>query len=190
MIALVLAISTAACGTPMAGRAIPEARPIIESPVGEHTKAPPVPRPLDAEKYVNDPCASLTATQQAEFNVTSSRVNSDGRGSGCIWNVGDGSTSPGVSYLTSVDTGLSNLYALNDTGWWDRGYFEPTEVDGYPAVYVDLTDLRAQGDCGLAVALSDRLFFDVSIRTTKDNDACLGAKNVAEAILQTIKEGA
>ncbi|UJW32490.1 DUF3558 domain-containing protein [Saccharothrix sp. AJ9571] len=181
-----LAVTVAACGTP-----IPALDPAPAAPPAQPVSAvPKVARPLDASKYVADPCASLTAAQQEAFNVTSSRVNSDGRGSGCIWKLGDGSTSTGVSYLTSVDTGLGNLYALNDIGWWDRGYFEPTEVGGYPAVFVDLTDLRAQGDCGVAVALSDRLFFDVSMRTAKGNDVCVGAGNVAEAILHTITERA
>ncbi|MGA6165912.1 DUF3558 domain-containing protein [Amycolatopsis magusensis] len=190
---LLLVLPIAACGSPIPGRAVPEPVAAVEPevpPARPVSEVPKVQRPLDASKYLADPCASLTSTQQEAFNVTSSRTNSDKTGTSCIWNVGSGSTSPGVTYSTAFTDGLSRLYGLNDIGWWATGYFEPTEVDGYPAVYVSLADLRDEGDCNLVVGINDQLFFESSIRTPPANDACLGAKNVAEAILQTIKEGA
>lgn len=89
--------------------------------------------PLDATRYINDPCSSLTEPRQQEFNVTSSRDNSNDDGKACVFSVGDGSTSLSVAYVTSVDTGLSNLYALHEAVPWP--YFEETDVAGYPAVY-------------------------------------------------------
>ncbi|MFI6026304.1 DUF3558 domain-containing protein [Amycolatopsis magusensis] len=191
---VLLALPIAGCGSPISGRAIPEpiaapsATPVIPAP--PETGVPKVKQPLDVSKYLADPCSSLTATQQAEFNVSSSRINDHDFGVSCIWNVGSGRTSPGVSYLTDVPNGLGNIYAQHDAGWLGEGYFEPTEVDGYPAVYAALVDFRAKGDCKLLVAVSDQVFFESSMVTPATNDACLGAKNVAEAILQTIKEGA
>ncbi|MGC7100283.1 DUF3558 domain-containing protein [Amycolatopsis lurida] len=189
---LLAVLPIAACGSPVPGRALPEpaAVPSALPSAPPAADVPKVERPLDAAKYIADPCASLTASQQGEFNVTSSRTNSDEFGVSCIWNVGSGATSPGVTYSTAFPDGLSRLYALNDIDWWDGGYFEPTEVGGYPAVYVSVVDHRADGDCSLVVAVSDQLFFESSIRTRPSNDSCLGAKNVAEAILKTIKEGA
>ncbi|MBN6035378.1 DUF3558 domain-containing protein [Amycolatopsis sp. 195334CR] len=192
---LVTVLPIAACGSPVSGRAIPaplaapgSAPPVLPAP--PDSVVPKVKEPLDPAKFVADPCSSLTAARQAEFNVTSSRINEHDFGSSCIWNVGSGRTSLGVSYATKVPTGLGNIYALRDAGWWDGGYFEPTEVDGYPGVYVALVDYRASGDCKLVVGVNDSLFFESSVVTPPSNDSCLGAKNVAEAILQTIKEGA
>lgn len=191
-LSLLLVLPVAACGSPIPGRALPEpaaaSSTLPSAPPA--TEVPKVDRPLDAAKYTADPCASLTAAQQGEFNLTSSRINSDEYGAGCVWNAGSGATSPAVTYSTAFPDGLSRLYALEDIGWWDGGYFEPTEVNGYPAVYVNLVDQRADGGCSLVVGVNDQLFFESSMRTRPSNDSCLGAKNVAEAILQTIKEGA
>ncbi|UJW36380.1 DUF3558 domain-containing protein [Saccharothrix sp. AJ9571] len=195
VVLMVLAGAVTACGAPVLDRAAPTPIPALDSapaeaPAQPVSAAPKVQQPLDVSKYLADPCSSLTATQQAEFNVSSSRINDHDFGVGCIWNVGSGRTNSGVSYLINVPNGLGNVYGLNDVGWWDHGYFEPTEVDGYPAVYAAMVDFRAKGDCKLLVAVSDQMFFESSMVTPATNNACAGAKNVAEAILQTIKEGA
>ncbi|TQJ04145.1 DUF3558 domain-containing protein [Amycolatopsis cihanbeyliensis] len=188
-------VMLAGCDSGEAGQALPtsgaEVSTTQSEPAGgrEFTKAPPVQDPLDASKYIQDPCSSLTESQQQEFNVTSSRENSDEDNSRCRWNIGDGSTSPGVSYATGIEEGLDRLYALNDTGHWDKGYFEPTEIAGYPAVYVEIVDNRGPGDCNLAVAISDNLFFNSTVRTHGDGDACQAAENVAKAVIETIKAG-
>ncbi len=185
----------AGCDSGEAGQALPTSGAEVSTTQSESagerefTKAPPVQDPLDASKYLKDPCSSLTESQQQEFNVTSSRENSDDDNSGCRWNVGDGSTSPGVSYATGIEEGLDRLYALNDTGHWDKGYFEPTEVSGYPAVYVEIVDNRDRGDCNLAVSISDDLFFNSNVLTRAGNDACGAAENVAKAVIETIKAG-
>lgn len=155
----------------------------------EYPKAPPVANPLDATKYVEAPCSSLTESQQRAFNANSSRDNSNEDGRACVWNIGDGSTSISIAYVTSVNTGLSNLYALHATVPWP--YFEETEVDGYPAVYQSVVDNRTKGACGLSVGITDELFFSADVRSRADagEDACKAAANVAAAVVQTIKAG-
>ncbi|WP_141999976.1 DUF3558 domain-containing protein [Amycolatopsis cihanbeyliensis] len=193
--ATLLSASLAGCDSHETGQALPTSRLDTSSSQPSTTgrqfsEAPPVPEPLDASKYIQDPCSSLTEAQQQKFEVTSSRENNNETATNCRWNIRDGSTSAGVSYMTSVENGLSNIYALNDTGHWDKGYFEPTEVDGYPAVYVEIADNRDQGDCGMAIGIRDDLFFDANVRTRAGNDACKAAENIAFAVLQTIKDDA
>lgn len=106
----------------------------------------------------------------------------------CIWNVADGATSISVSYPTENRNGLSNVYALNEVE--EYAYFEPTDVNGYPAVYAGSADLRDQGDCGLNVGLRNDMAMGIGIQSRPGNNVCGAAKNVAEAVIQTIKQGA
>ncbi|WP_158880631.1 DUF3558 domain-containing protein [Amycolatopsis anabasis] len=155
------------------------------------SKAPVVQSPLDGSKFIADPCLSLTQSQLQRFEVSQQGQRSeDQNGVGCRWRFGsEGATSAAVSYLPKVENGLSNLYALNDSGFWRDGYFEPTEVEGYPAVYNSVADQRAQGSCGMAVGINDRLMFSVLISDRPGRDVCKAAGNFATAVVQTIKGG-
>ncbi|MFE0023006.1 DUF3558 domain-containing protein [Amycolatopsis sp. NPDC059021] len=197
---LVIAVSAAAvvssCSTEVPGQAGPPASPSSRTdstagaPAGK--RAPKVTRPLDAAKYIADPCASLTQAQQGEFRVLEPGERTDINGDpNCRWQLKpDGATSVGVTYAVKVTNGLSNLYALDSTGWWKNGYFTPTTVSDYPAAYNEIADHRTQGDCILSVAISDSLFFSTAVRSRAGDDSCLAAKNAAAAVLDTIKKGA
>jgi hypothetical protein len=151
-----------------------------------------VQQPLDASTYIGDPCASLTQNQLDNFEVSRSGEVGDQEGApSCNWAFGpNGETRISVSYLVDAETGLSNLYALNDTGRWDNGYFEPTVVSGYPAAYVDMIDTRSSGDCSLSVGIKEDLMFGVIVQSRPGNDSCKAAENVASAVIETIKQGA
>ncbi|OZM73208.1 hypothetical protein CFN78_10075 [Amycolatopsis antarctica] len=158
------------------------------------TKAPAVQEPIDTAKYEGDACASLTNAQQQEFGVNDAGRLQEFPGSddtNCSWNTGaNNDVTIGVTYNTSIDNGLSNLYELDETGHWDAGYFEPTEVSGYPAVFQSINDDRPGGGCGLSVAVTDQVFFTSIIQGRPGQDGCKAAENVAEAVIETIKQGA
>lgn len=178
------------CGSQERGEAVPGPSPSSSesSQARPGSKAPPVTEPLEAGKYLDDPCASLTAPQQQSFAMEAGTAGKNEIGVSCRWNVDGGATSVGVSYPTQNRNGLSNVYALNDS--LGTGYFEPTEIDGYPAVYQGAVDNRDRGDCGLAVGIRDDLFFLVVVRSDVGNDSCKAAANVASAVIETIKAGA
>ncbi|MFD9895568.1 DUF3558 domain-containing protein [Amycolatopsis sp. NPDC059027] len=157
-----------------------------------NSRVPQVAQPLNADKYVANPCASLTSAQLKEFESNRDGTRQDFNGDpNCHWQVGpNNDTGVGVTYARSNTDGIGRLYALNDTGWWRDGYFEPTSVQEYPAVFTDIIDKRRRGDCGLAVAVSNSLYFDVSIQSSAGDKSCVAAKNVATAVLDTIKKGA
>ena len=71
------------------------------------------------------------------------------------------------------------------------GYFEPTEVDGYPAVFNDLVDGRTRGICQITVGISDTLAFRAAEQSSREVGvkACDNAKQLAAAVIQTLKEG-
>jgi hypothetical protein len=189
----------AACNSTQPGRAIPAPTPGTSAPAGasqssiprEPSKAPPVKIPLDASRYIADPCASLTSTQLRGFGSSEpGHVNSDDSGPTCAWRVGPNlDTFVSITYFTSTKTGLSNIYALNDTGGWEHGYFEPTEVDGYPAAFVAISDDRKAGACGITVGIKDDLMFNALVNSRPGNDSCSAAKNVASGVLKTIRGG-
>ncbi|RZQ59264.1 DUF3558 domain-containing protein [Amycolatopsis suaedae] len=169
-------------------------RPMAEPPgPTDETRqsAPHVPRPLDAGRYLTDPCASLTAEQLRTFRVSrQGQVNPKAEGPSCIWRFGGPpETTAGVSYYPQVPNGLTNLYHLQSAGYWQKGYFEPTTISGQPALYSSVIDNRQQGECELAVALTDQLFFSVLITEPPGKPSCKAAENIAEAVIQTISGG-
>lgn len=116
--------------------------------------APRVSVPLDAGRFLSQPCSVLTTAQLSRFNIskpgepdTDSQV-AKASGPGCSWKA-DGEPFRGLdmSFLTGNKKGLSDIYRgqkEND----QFAYFEETTVDGYPAVFADGTDARSQGSCG------------------------------------------
>ncbi|WP_410656160.1 DUF3558 domain-containing protein [Amycolatopsis sp. lyj-112] len=157
-----------------------------------HTKAPRVASPLEPAKYVESPCTTLTQEQQQEFNVRGPGTPQDVEGDpSCRWEIGsNGDTSISLTFARKLPDGLSHLYALDETGWWKNGYFEPATVSGYPAVYNGISDLRDGGSCGISTAATDTMFFSVDLQARPGNDSCVAAKNVATAVIETIKKGA
>jgi hypothetical protein len=133
-----------------------------------------VKQPLDASKYLAAPCSSLTDAQLREFGgSTPGRLNSDENGPACNRDVGpNNDTLIGIGYLTSAKTGLSNLYALKSSGWWEHGYFEPTELDGYPAAYASISDDRKAGACGITIGIRDELMFSTLVKSLAGDDSC------------------
>jgi hypothetical protein len=82
---------------------------------------------------------------------------------------------------------LSDTYRGRDRF---KGYFEPTDVDGYPAVFNDPSDFRGSGSCNITVGISNTLAFQLSADDGKlGTKSCDRAKQVASMVIQTIKSG-
>jgi hypothetical protein len=187
----------AACNSVQPGQAVSAPTPSTTVPTSTsqpntpqgHSKAPQVKNPLDASKYIADPCASLTSTQLTAFGgAEPGHVNNSDSSPACTWQVGPNKeTFLGISYSPAVKNGLNNIYSLNDTGWWKNGYFEPTEIDGYPAAFASISGNRKDGDCSMSIGVRDDLFFSIDVRTRTGSDSCVAAKNVASEVLKTIQ---
>ena len=107
-------------------------------------------------------------------------------GPSCLWINSDTATGIGVSFITGNKNGLADLYRANEEGKW-TGYWEETTVSGYPGVFHDVTDARARGSCILAVGVTDTLTFLVDISGRLKEQSCDFAKQVAAAVLATVK---
>lgn len=106
-------------------------------------------------------------------------------GPSCTWS-GEKMSSLGVAFLLGNKNGLSDMYRGNNAGFYP--YFEPTTVDGYPAVMADRVDNRASGFCQVAVGLNDKLMFTAKIiNGSNGRQSCADAKSAAAEVLRTVK---
>lgn len=191
IILTVLAVAGCSKNAPVSPSVVTSTQSPPSSTVSKQVVAPQVKNPLDASKFIADPCLSLTQSQQQQFEGTKSGMRSDSdNGVGCFWNFGaNGSAITSVSFIPKVTDGLTHTYQQNAANFFDHGYFVPVDVDGYPAAYNELIDRRSGGQCGLTVGVSDQSIFAVLIQGRPNTDGCKAAMNVAKAVLQTIRGG-
>ena len=160
---------------------------------GETYGAPRVSAPLDATKFLPKPCEALSPVQLKGFGVskpgepTTTGAVAENAGPFCTWHADSAVDSTiGVGFLTGNKKGLSDTYR----GRSRFKFFEETTVDGYPAVFNDLSDGRPDGQCNVTVGISDTLAF----RAREEGGlvgqaACDRAKQVAAAVIATLKAG-
>lgn len=160
----------------------------------DDVQAPRVDQPLDVTEFLPNPCEVLTADQLAGFQVTTpGRPNTTGAvaenvGPACNWTTDlEIPSGLSVSFITGNENGLTDIYRLHADGQFPD--FEPTEVDGYPAVIANaLADDRANGHCGINVGISNELVFFVQQTGRLDaEESCARVRQIAEAVLVTVK---
>lgn len=161
------------------------------APSGPNT-APTITDPLDVSKFLANPCLSITPSQAVDLTVSiqSKPLNIES-GKACSWPYGPNlERDIVVTYITpDAKNGLQNLYNVNATAGYRNGYFEPTNIGGYPALYEDLSDTRQKGRCNLSVGVNPQVFFTVLNRGQHNTDLCKGAAKVAADVVETIKKG-
>jgi hypothetical protein len=124
-------------------------------------------QPLDPAEYIDDPCRSLTSEQENRFGALDEGTAKAGQnGPMCTWLLEGGGQLIGVSYLTTLPGGLNFMYEKKKLGDYDQGYFETSDMDGYPAVHASPIDQRAEGICDVAVGIVDDLMLSVSVMAT------------------------
>ncbi|MFB9305310.1 DUF3558 domain-containing protein [Kibdelosporangium philippinense] len=161
---------------------------------GNDSEAPRVSVPLDASKFLSQPCAILAPAQLKDLNLQAQgKPDTDSQiaktsGPSCSWRNSDASANS-VSFTTGNKNGLSDTYRAHRQGQFG-GYFEPTDVTGYPAVFRDIKDFRNNGTCNLTVGISDTLTFLVTEQgPLKGAASCDRAKQVASLVIETLKRG-
>nr|WP_243869962.1 DUF3558 family protein [Amycolatopsis granulosa] len=142
---------------------------------------------LDTTRFVSAPCSTLTAEQTEQLGISSERNASNG--TACTWRFG-----PNLDWalqiyyvLPDAKNGLQNLYNQKAAGWYDKGYFEPTTIENYPAVFNSGTDLRPQGTCDLSVGVNNEMIMSVTVHGQVGRDNCKATGNAASAAIRTIK---
>jgi hypothetical protein len=160
-------------------------------PTNTVPQAPPVKTPLDASSFEADPCKSLTAAQQQHFGLDGGRLSDAAvEGKSCFYsNLDNKSDVVSVTYASKSTNGLSTRYIEYSRGAWD--YWIPVDIDGYPGVTYDAVGSGEHdpGLCSFAVGVKDSLFFWATAPDWNGAAKCATVKNVAAAVLGTIKAG-
>jgi hypothetical protein len=195
LVAPVLALMLGGCTDSVVGKAVPVPSNSTSTTV-ESAGAPRVDQPVDARKFVANPCSAVAADKWRQFHIASAGQGSTSdavakyAGPYCGWFTTD---SPGkslsIGFLTGPANGISGLYGGHARGGFS-GYWDETSVDGYPAVFAGgSVDNRADGYCTIAVGISDRLAFQSTYQGTRGDDACGLTKRFAGAAVETMKAG-
>lgn len=191
---VLLAVSTvmlAGCAAKLNG--MPTAPPSPSAGAGAAQAAPRVADPLDATRFLAQPCELLTPTQLATFGVTRPGMpDVDSRlakqvGPSCLWHADPRTNSSiGVGFTLGNPNGLSDIYRVRKR----YAYFVEDVVDGYPAVFHDIDDGRESGVCNISVGISDTLMFGASEQGGRKGQAsCDRVKQVASAVIATLRVG-
>lgn len=154
--------------------------------------APKVTNPLDTTKYQQNPCSVLTPAQrQALGNNSPDKPSQGASGPTCQWLDPSTSSSLTVTFFTRtyVRIGLTGPYQ-NKSGFQ---LFQPTQVNGYPAVIGSRTGHGQDGRCAVYVGTADDMlvefYVSLSSGTPGYADACSIAQNEAIAGMTTMKAG-
>jgi hypothetical protein len=161
------------CGSQTTGAPAPTTRTSTSAGSGGNNEAPKVVQPLNAASLSSAPCSSLTAAQLSGIGLTNVRGSHDASITGtaiCGWTDDTTGNGIGISWENDLGNGLSTIYSERA----QQGYWQPTSVDGYPAVFADFADLRSKGTCVLNVGVSDKLSF-ISQYTAAQSD--IGTKS-------------
>ncbi|ONI79739.1 hypothetical protein ALI144C_23590 [Actinosynnema sp. ALI-1.44] len=152
-------------------------------------QAPRVPTPLDAVAFTTDPCRSLTDNQRQRLGVDKGEVTEIAReGVSCFYRYPGGTPSAvSVTYATKDQAGLNSRYNQHAAGFFN--YWAPDTVDGHPALGYGASDSADPNPrtCNFAIALTDTLYFWVTADDTPGAAKCSATKEVASAVLATIK---
>jgi Protein of unknown function (DUF3558) len=196
LVAVTVTLLAGGCGTSTAGNpSVPSGSAVSSgtSPVGSPLPStPPVSTPLSVSRIVSDPCSLLTGTQLGVVGLTAAArptPNHDPIGVGCAWNdrtVGTTGAQTGYDLETGLVHGLRDIYVQKQ----QMAYWQPVTVDGYPAVFDDPVDQRADGTCRMDLAVSEKDVLLVDYQGDPGVPACDKAKALGGALITSLKGGA
>lgn len=163
---------------------------------GAVSDVPHIDNPLNLDAYRGNTCGLLTRQQAQQFGI----ANPDQmmRQSQCEWS-DDGSARTMIVDMTNpVYAGspgsIAQMYKDRRSAPESFGFFDPTAVRDYPAVFADFPDQRNIGKCKITVGVSDTESFSVWFSAPPDaavrpfgGDPCVQARTIADAIVLKLK---
>ncbi|MFD2471390.1 DUF3558 domain-containing protein [Amycolatopsis silviterrae] len=177
-------LAASACGGETGGTGGTTQPPAGSSaPADGGGSGPKVPSPLPTKDLIANPCSVLNAAEAEQVGLKYPGEKSTGVLNGCRW-TSSGSNQNFVNNTPIEENkrGISDIYDQKAK----QAYFEPTTVNGYPAVFAGTEDSRANGICTLWVGVTDQLAVSVlpniSMGSNK-KDPCSIAKKFATAMI-------
>ncbi|WP_328454916.1 DUF3558 domain-containing protein [Amycolatopsis sp. NBC_00438] len=192
-----------ACTTTTGGAASPAPSESESSAPPTASADPEVPKvqaaPLDVGKYATDPCALVPAgvltplryTDQGDY-LPKGDAPDTAAGPSCRWKI----RGEGIGLQVILETGnresgqggLAGLYAAYRSGVLIKFLERAPDIEGYPTIYVDISDRRANGNCAIAVGVADDLSIGVSAEGYQgQDDSCGAATQAAAAAIKALK---
>lgn len=150
-----------------------------------------VPAPLATAGLLADPCTALPADQatNAGFSTPGQSYTSPG-GPGCQWHSATYDANKiFIAPLGTQQTGMTGVYANRA----QDNYFEPTTIEGYPAVYAANADLRSSGTCALWLGVTDQLVVNINssiLVGPNVGNPCPIVGDIAAAVVRHLKGAA
>ncbi|MEV7095183.1 DUF3558 domain-containing protein [Amycolatopsis sp. NPDC051045] len=202
-VALAVCALVAGCTPTTGGTAQP-----VDTPSSPGTAAQPSPSgnvpkvavPLDATKFVGDPCGLVPKELLSQLRYTDAgkplpRDNAPERQSGpsCGWQIrGDGTSVLVILGTGNRDAGAGGLAGIQAAYERPNGLFkflEPApDIEGYPALYFDIRDRRPNGNCSMALGIADDLAVSIFAEGYEgQQDSCDVAQRVAAGTVKTLK---
>ncbi|MGW4398457.1 DUF3558 domain-containing protein [Amycolatopsis nivea] len=175
-------LAASACGGETGGTG-GTAQPPVSSPADSGGSGPKVPSPLPTKDLLANPCSVLNASEAEQVGLQYPGEKSSGVLNGCRWT----SSGSNLNFVNNTPIeqnkrGISDIYDQKA----NQAYFEPTTVNGYPAVFAGTEDSRSNGICTLWVGVTDQLAVSVlpniSMGSNK-KDPCSIAKKFATAMI-------
>jgi hypothetical protein len=191
-----VAVASAGCGSAggQADAGGPAGAGPTTTPAPSSPTAPPVTNPLSVGHFIDHPCGLLTTEQAKAIGATEPGESdhagdTSGIGPGCNWHNEATVASFGVGIITGDENGLDDIYRANqDPDYF--AYFEPTTVKGYPGVFTAEKGARAHGACGLVFDVTGHSLLDAEYYGSRETkQPCAKAKQIAAAVIETIKGG-
>jgi hypothetical protein len=161
------------------------------APAQQQGGAPHVPAPLPVDGLLAQPCDALSPTQVDQLGMVGpGKSEQTPTGPSCTWkSATSDANSISVEPVTINKNGLDSIYANKAKA----AYFEPLQIDGYPAVYFDIQDGRSQGTCSLWVGATDELAVSVISQIGRGpnvSNPCPVAERTAKAMTEHLKGAA
>ncbi|ALG09083.1 DUF3558 domain-containing protein [Kibdelosporangium phytohabitans] len=169
----------AGCGSP--GHGIIMATP----PPSPTQLAPTIALPLDVKRYAENPCSMVQSGQPVTKDLL---PGSNDGASTCVWRARTPQQPLMTATVDLVSGGLEGLYRKRTR----LPYFEPTEIQGYPAVRYDPERaVPDQGRCAISVGVEDDALLTVTTtiadpKTLNFPVPCPDADLLANAIIADI----
>ncbi|MCE7003581.1 DUF3558 domain-containing protein [Kibdelosporangium philippinense] len=147
--------------------------------------APEVSLPLDIKQYADNPCSMLKQGQPVTKDLAAG-VNEGGNT--CTWRAKTPQQPQMTATIDLVSGGLEGLYGKRTR----LPYFEPTDIQNYPAVRYDADRaVPDQGRCTVSVGVAEDALLTVTTtiadsRTLNYPVPCPDAELLANAIISDI----
>jgi hypothetical protein len=180
----------AACSSGGPNGAEPSSTATSVGGTGGDSGAPHVPTPLNADRLTTNPCDSLSSSQIGTLHMVAPGRQTQGPfGPMCQWLSAAYATNTMNLALITGNGGLGNVYGKKA----QQAYFEPTTIDGYPAVYASQIDDRSTGTCALWVGVTDQRMVHVEAQLSDGPNRpnpCPATASTAKAMIEHLKGAA